>query len=82
MSFFSTIVFGLVVVTGFYFSLPVGYKFFESDDSGFVSWLLGLDRIFKRPYYHFSSGMLELDSWSFSCGLLEFCSIYFSLKSA
>ena len=28
-------------------SLPVGDNFFQSDDSGPVSWLLGLDKIFK-----------------------------------
>ena len=42
---FSTIVFGLVAVMDFDMSLPVGDKFFCSDDT--VSWLLGLDRIFK-----------------------------------
>ena len=46
MCLFSNIVFYLVVAI-FYLSLPVGDTFFQSDDNGTVSWLLGLDRIFK-----------------------------------
>ena len=48
----------------FYMSLPAGDKLFQSDYSGPISWLLGLDMIFKWTY--FSSDMLELEedrSW-------------------
>ena len=42
--------------------LPVGDMIFLSDDSGTIDWwLLGLDRIFKLTYYHFTCEMLELE---------------------
>ena len=34
-------------IVGFDLFLPVGERFFCSDDTGDISWLLGLDRIFK-----------------------------------
>ena len=44
--FFSIIVLGLVVMD-FYLSLPVGDKFSGQMINETISWLLGLDRIFK-----------------------------------
>ena len=41
VSFFSTIVFDIVVVD-FNLSLPVGDRIYWSDDSGTINWLLGL----------------------------------------
>ena len=39
-------------------------------------------RIFKWSYYHFLPGRCwswkELGSWSYGCGLFEFCSIHYS----
>ena len=45
--FFFNDSFDLAVLKDFDLSLPVGDKFFQSGNSGTVSWLLGLDRIFK-----------------------------------
>ena len=43
---FSTIVFDLVIVD-FDLFLPVGDRFFQSDDGGTINKLLGLDKISK-----------------------------------
>ena len=73
-----------LIIMDFDLSSLVGDKFFQSNDSGTINWLLGIRQDLQRfilHFYQWDGGVWkELNSWSYCCGLsFKFCSIYYSL---